>query len=72
MKRVEVKLDPRGNGVTAALIMEGLIPSVPTLPTVAINIRVVEAYRVIHVQYPHLAVQAFMKSLCDIHRVSLY
>jgi hypothetical protein len=67
-----VKLDPRGNGVAAALIMEGLIPSAPTVPTVAINIRVVEAYRVIHVRCPHLAVQAFVKSLCDIHGVSLY
>ncbi|KAJ7663557.1 hypothetical protein B0H14DRAFT_2171035, partial [Mycena olivaceomarginata] len=51
------------------LIMEGLIPSAPTSPTVAINIRVVEAYRVIYVRCPHLAVQAFVKSLCDIHRV---
>ncbi|KAJ7803507.1 hypothetical protein B0H14DRAFT_3091958 [Mycena olivaceomarginata] len=49
--------------------MEGLIPSAPTAPTVAINIRVVEAYRVIHVRCPHLAVQAFVKSLCDIHGV---
>ncbi|KAJ7300570.1 hypothetical protein DFH08DRAFT_725213 [Mycena albidolilacea] len=49
--------------------MEGLIPSAPTAPTIAINIRVVEAYRVIHVRCPHLAVQAFVKSLCDIHGV---
>ncbi|KAJ7814400.1 hypothetical protein B0H14DRAFT_3090110 [Mycena olivaceomarginata] len=49
--------------------MEGLIPSAPTSLTVAINIRVVEAYCVIHVRCPHLAVQAFVKSLCDIHGV---
>ncbi|KAJ7355230.1 hypothetical protein DFH08DRAFT_912373 [Mycena albidolilacea] len=69
MKRAEVKLDPHGNGVAAALIMEGLIPSMSMSPTITINIRVVKAYRVIHVQCPHLAVQAFVKSLCNIHRV---
>ncbi|KAF8171730.1 hypothetical protein K438DRAFT_1981881 [Mycena galopus ATCC 62051] len=68
-RRVDVKLDPRGNGVAPALIMEGLMPCAPTSPTVAIKIRVLETYHVTHVRCPHLAIQAFVKSLCDIHRV---
>jgi hypothetical protein len=71
-KLVDVTLDPHGNGVAAALIMEGLVPCAPILPTVAIHIRVLEAYRVLHVRCPHLAIQAFVKSLCDIQGVSSY
>ncbi|KAJ7878793.1 hypothetical protein B0H14DRAFT_3435392 [Mycena olivaceomarginata] len=29
--------------------------------------RVLEAYRVAHVQCPHLAIQSFVKALCDLH-----
>ncbi|KAJ7785440.1 hypothetical protein B0H14DRAFT_3095663 [Mycena olivaceomarginata] len=45
------------------------MPCAPWDPTVAINIRVLETYLVTHVHCPHLAVQAFVKSLCDIHGV---
>ncbi|KAJ7232602.1 hypothetical protein B0H12DRAFT_1028948, partial [Mycena haematopus] len=52
------------------LIQEGLMPSAPWKPTVAIKIRVLEAYRVTHVRCPHLAIQSFVKSLCDLHGVA--
>ncbi|KAJ7462181.1 hypothetical protein B0H11DRAFT_1735562 [Mycena galericulata] len=67
---VEVKLDPRGEGVAPALIMEGLVPCAPWAPTVAITVRVLEAYRVTHVRCPQLAIQPYVKSLCDIHGVA--
>ncbi|KAJ7160606.1 hypothetical protein C8R43DRAFT_881321, partial [Mycena crocata] len=56
--------------VAPGLILEGVIPCAPWKPTVAIRIRVLEAYRVMHVRCPHLAIQAFVKSLCDIHGVA--
>ncbi|KAF7353148.1 hypothetical protein MSAN_01502300 [Mycena sanguinolenta] len=43
---VEVKLDPQANGVVPALILAQMIPSAPWAPTVAIKLRVLEAYRV--------------------------
>ncbi|KAJ7081091.1 hypothetical protein C8R43DRAFT_965631 [Mycena crocata] len=67
---VSVKLDPRGGGVAPALILAGLMPCAPWEPTVAIRIRVLEVYRVTHVRCPQLAVQSFVKSLCDIHGVA--
>ncbi|KAJ7075097.1 hypothetical protein B0H15DRAFT_956756 [Mycena belliarum] len=65
---VEVKLKPAG-GIGAALVLEGLMPCVPWSPTVAFKIRVLEMYRVTHVRCPQLAVQSFVKSLCDLHGI---
>ncbi|KAJ6600447.1 hypothetical protein DFH09DRAFT_901486 [Mycena vulgaris] len=67
---VDVKLDARGGGIAPALIMEGLVPCAPWTPNVAITVRVLEAYRVTHVRCPQLAVQPYVKSLCDIHGVA--
>ena len=66
---VEVKLDPRRNGVAPALIMEGLVPCAPWNPTIAIKLRVLELYRVTHVCCPQLAIQPVVKALCDMHGV---
>ncbi|KAJ7120518.1 hypothetical protein C8R43DRAFT_959950 [Mycena crocata] len=60
---IDVKLDPRGGGVAPALILAGLMPCAPWDPTVAVKIRVLEVYRVMHVRCPQLAVQSFVKSL---------
>ena len=57
------------NGVAAALVRQGLIPSAPFLPHVAITTRVLELFRTTHLRCPHLAVQPFVKSLCDLHGV---
>ncbi|KAJ7678584.1 hypothetical protein B0H14DRAFT_3536376 [Mycena olivaceomarginata] len=66
---VDVKLDPCGNGIAPALILEGLVPCVPYKPDVAITVCVLEAFRVLHVHTPQLAIQPYVKSLCDLHGV---
>lgn len=45
------------------------MPCAPWKPTVAIKLRVLEAYRVTHVRCPQLAIQSFVKALCDLHGV---
>ncbi|KAJ7693493.1 hypothetical protein B0H14DRAFT_3100746 [Mycena olivaceomarginata] len=60
-ERREIALDPRGGGISPALIMQGLVPCAPWKPTAAITTRVLEVYR--------LAIQAFIKTLCDLHGV---
>ncbi|KAJ7687992.1 hypothetical protein B0H14DRAFT_3101286 [Mycena olivaceomarginata] len=45
-------------------------PCAPWRPTVAVKVRVLEAYRVTHVRCPQLAIQSFVKSLCDLHGVA--
>ncbi|KAF8173360.1 hypothetical protein K438DRAFT_1728477 [Mycena galopus ATCC 62051] len=66
---VDVKLDSRGDGVAPALILEGLVPCAPYKPDVAIAVRVLEAFRVLHARAPQLAIQPYVKSLCDLHGV---
>ncbi|KAJ6469111.1 hypothetical protein DFH09DRAFT_1254063 [Mycena vulgaris] len=64
---IEVKLDPSAKGIACALILQGMVPCAPWKPTVAVKIRVLEAYRVQHVRCPQLAVQSYVKALCNIH-----
>ncbi|KAJ7801165.1 hypothetical protein B0H14DRAFT_3092481 [Mycena olivaceomarginata] len=66
---MDLDLDPQAKGILPALILHGLMPCAPWNPTVAVRVRVLEAYRVTHVRCPHLAIQAFVKSLCDMHGV---
>ncbi|KAF8217890.1 hypothetical protein K438DRAFT_1901005 [Mycena galopus ATCC 62051] len=56
-------------GVPSALIKQGLVPCSPWDPSVAIATRVLELYHTTHVRCPQLAIQAFVKSLCDLHGV---
>ncbi|KAJ7170394.1 hypothetical protein C8R43DRAFT_1120826 [Mycena crocata] len=63
-KSVEVKLNPTGGGVAPALILEGLMPCAPTRPSVAIK------YAGWIVCCPQLAIQSWVKSLCNIHGVA--
>lgn len=47
----------------------GLIPCAPYTPHVAFTVRVLETYRILHARCPQLAIQAYVKSLCDQHGV---
>ncbi|KAJ7852886.1 hypothetical protein B0H14DRAFT_3656102 [Mycena olivaceomarginata] len=66
-QRMDVELDAGGAGVAAALIKQGLMPCAPWKPSVAIATRVLELYRTTHIRCPQLAIQSFVKSLCDLH-----
>ncbi|KAG6809552.1 hypothetical protein H0H92_015829 [Tricholoma furcatifolium] len=55
--------------VPAALVAHGLLPTAPLKPKFALSIRVMELYRVTHLRCPHLTVEPFVKSLCDVHRI---
>ncbi|KAJ7790236.1 hypothetical protein B0H14DRAFT_3094724 [Mycena olivaceomarginata] len=45
------------------------MPCAPWKPSVAIATRVLELYRTTHIRCPQLAIQSFVKSLCDLHGV---
>lgn len=57
-------------GIPAAILRNGLIPCAPFTPTLAITVRVLELYRVTHLRCPHLAIQPFVKALCDLHGIA--
>ncbi|KAJ7064175.1 hypothetical protein C8F01DRAFT_1209381 [Mycena amicta] len=54
-------------GTAAALTVRGFIPCAPERPSVAITVQALEFYRVAHARCPQLAIEAFVKTLCDLH-----
>lgn len=67
----DVKLIRGDRCVASAFVRCGLIPCAPFSPKVAVTVRVLELYRTSHFRCPHLAIQPFVKGLCDLHGVSL-
>lgn len=55
-----------------AFVRQGVIPSAPSTPTVGFTIRCLELFRVLFLQCPRLSQQAYVKTLSDLHSVSLY
>ena len=53
-----------------AAVRHGLIPSAPFEPRYAVSIRALEMYRTTHLRCPHLAIEPFVKTLCDLYGVS--
>ncbi|KAJ7155575.1 hypothetical protein C8R43DRAFT_1000468 [Mycena crocata] len=56
--------------VSSGLVNLGYFPCASDKPSVAITTRVLEMYRVARNRCPRLAIQPFVKSLCDIHGVA--
>lgn len=49
---------------------QGLIPSSPWTPAYAVSIRTLEVYRITHLRSPQLAIEPFVKALCDLYGAS--
>lgn len=60
-----------GTTIISSLVQEGVVPSSPLKPHVAITIQGLELFWIAQLCCPLLLVQAWVKSLCDIHGVSL-
>jgi hypothetical protein len=56
--------------IASALVRQGVIPCSPVSPSVAITIDALEFYRVSYLRNHHCSIQAFVKTLCDLHMVS--
>ncbi|KAF5315642.1 hypothetical protein D9611_004979 [Ephemerocybe angulata] len=53
-------------GVPAALLSQGLVPTAPYSPSTAFTVRNLELYRSLHLRSPSLALQPYVKGLCDL------
>lgn len=53
--------------VASCLVGQGLIPCSPWKPKLAIAIRVLELYRLAHLRCPSLGIEAWIKTLSDVH-----
>ncbi|KAJ7214578.1 hypothetical protein GGX14DRAFT_359992 [Mycena pura] len=56
--------------VSSAFTRQGVMPVSPYSPTVAITIRVLEFFRAAHLRCPRLGIQAFVRTLCDLHGIA--
>ena len=52
--------------VTSAVIRHGLMPCTPYTPSTAITIRVLEVFRIHHLQSPHTSVKSWVKTPCTL------
>ncbi|KAJ6487325.1 hypothetical protein DFH09DRAFT_948590 [Mycena vulgaris] len=54
---------------SSCLVGQGLIPCAPWTPNVAFSTRLLELFRVAHLRTPGLSIQAWVKTLSDVHGV---
>ncbi|KAJ7066089.1 hypothetical protein C8F01DRAFT_1248137 [Mycena amicta] len=66
--RVSIVLD-KTNGLCASLLARGFVPCSPISPTATIAIEALEFFRLSHARCARFVIQAFVKTLCDIHKV---
>ncbi|KAH7914663.1 hypothetical protein BJ138DRAFT_999608 [Hygrophoropsis aurantiaca] len=71
-ENVSICILPSDIFVASALVRRGVVPCSPISPTVAISIDALELYRVAHLRSPHLSIQAFVKTICDLHGVEFH
>ena len=62
---------PEDEYVSSALVRQGMVPCSPISPSMAVTIDVLELYRTSRLRCPHLSIQAFVKTLSDLHGVSI-
>ncbi|KAG6826205.1 hypothetical protein H0H92_000724 [Tricholoma furcatifolium] len=53
----------------AVVVRHGLLPTSPLKINFTFSIRVMELFRIMHLRCPHLAIEPFVKGLCDAHRI---
>ncbi|KIM58061.1 hypothetical protein SCLCIDRAFT_28331 [Scleroderma citrinum Foug A] len=71
-EKTSITVEPTDLYLTSALVHHGLIPCSPITPKVAITVYALHLYHTAHQHCPHLSIQAYIKSLCDIHGVPFH
>ncbi|KAG1724205.1 uncharacterized protein EDB91DRAFT_1239991 [Suillus paluster] len=68
-EKVTLTLKATDSFIASALIRQGVIPCSLISPSVAVTVDALECYRIAHLRDPHFSMQAFAKTLCDLHAV---
>ncbi|KAG1775054.1 hypothetical protein EV702DRAFT_1199651 [Suillus placidus] len=58
--------------ISTAIVRQGVMPCSPISPTVGITTEALDLYRVAHLRSPQLSIQAFVKTMCDLHGVAFH
>ncbi|KIK18075.1 hypothetical protein PISMIDRAFT_110128 [Pisolithus microcarpus 441] len=71
-EKTSITVGPTDRYLSSALVRHGLIPCSPITPKVAVTVSALNLYHTACQRCPHLSIQAYVKSLCDMHRVPFY
>ena len=67
-----IRFQSTGAYINEELVRHGYLGTAPLKPTVAISLHTLNAYRQLHRECPRLSIQAQVKALCHISRVSIW
>ncbi|KAI6022186.1 hypothetical protein BKA83DRAFT_4463979 [Pisolithus microcarpus] len=71
-EKTSITVGPTDRYLSSALVCHSLIPCSPITPKVAITVSALNLYHTARQCCPHLLIQAYVKSLCDMHGVPFY
>ncbi|KAG1899795.1 uncharacterized protein F5891DRAFT_1128794 [Suillus fuscotomentosus] len=70
--KVTLRILPIDATICSAMVRQGVMPCSLISPTVGITTEALDLYRVAHLRSPHLSIQAFVKTVCDLHGVEFH
>jgi hypothetical protein len=70
-EKVAIQILPTNTTISSALVHQGVMLCLPISPTVGITTEVLDLYHVAHLRNPHLSIQAFVRTVCDLQKVSV-
>ena len=68
-EKVDCTILPPHKYIASTLVRHGMIPCSLISPSMAVTVDALELYRISHLRCPHLSIQAFVKTLSDLHGV---
>ncbi|KAG0691985.1 hypothetical protein DFH29DRAFT_986014 [Suillus ampliporus] len=71
-EKMILKISSTDHTIASALVRQGVLPCSPISLVVGITTEALELYRVAHLRSPHLLIQAFVKTMCDLHGVEFH
>ncbi|KAG1797356.1 uncharacterized protein HD556DRAFT_1267601 [Suillus plorans] len=71
-EKVSLRILSTDATISSALVRQGVMPCSPISPTVGITTEALDLYRVAHLRSPQLSIQAFVKTVCDLHGVAFH
>ncbi|KAI6011801.1 hypothetical protein BKA83DRAFT_4466713 [Pisolithus microcarpus] len=71
-EKTSITVGPTDRYLSSALVRHGLIPCSPITPKVTVTVSALNLYHTARQRCPHLSIQAYVKSLCDMHGVPFY
>ncbi|KIK11303.1 hypothetical protein PISMIDRAFT_19641, partial [Pisolithus microcarpus 441] len=71
-EKTSVTVGPTDRYLTSALVRHSLIPCSPITPKAAVTMHALHLYHTARQHCPHLSIQGYIKSLCDMHGVPFH